>query len=325
MKKYTYKKDKNSNFKIFKYTRLVDNKCSKRFLVISDLHIFYDSDIKLLEDLTEAISKEEYDAIIVAGDIIDATNILTENPYLTSKILDFIKFLGTKSPTFVAYGAHDIERYYENNISNCPWIYDAGSFCDKLLDKMASYPNINVKGGIINDIGDNYKIGIINPNLYFGWGLNNREYDTIVEQYTYGFLEYLNTMDINTVICHYPAIIFKLQELGLLTNVDLCVSGHSHNGITQFKYLPVEKIFNLIGMKNRGLVPTTTKEFYFTATKHSRGVISLNERTNLVINPTLKTISASKGNFEKFDNLFYKSFTEINYISKDDLSLVRRK
>ena len=323
MNRYSYEKIDRDNFRVFKYTTSVDKENSKKFLVISDLHFFSEKDVKLLENLMISIAKEKYDAIIVAGDIIEATNPLRDKGYLRNKLLEFIEFLGTNSPTFIASGAHDLEYYY--NVGNrCPWVYDALAFTDEFLNKVTNYHNINVQDGVIHDIGDNYKIGILNPNLYFDWQKNRFYFDKLVEQYNYRFLDDLNDSDINTIVCHYPDIILKLQKFGLLDKVNLGVAGHTHNGIAQLKYIPLEDCFNLMGMKNRGIVPTR-RGFYFATTKCSRGVVPLNERANLVINPALKTISASKGNFEKLDGLFYKGMTEINYVSKENLTLVRKK
>ncbi|MCM1053805.1 MAG: metallophosphoesterase [Ruminococcus sp.] len=323
MSNYSYESFKDGKFKIFEYETTVAKETGKKFLVISDLHIFSDKDVRIIEDLMENLKGLKYDAIIIAGDIIDSTNVLDMNDYVTGKLLEFISFLGNIAPTYIAYASHDLGYYYYTKDKNIyPWLPDIETFNKKFLNQVASYHNISVQESEVQDLGDGYKIGVLNPSLEYAMRYPDGDFDVLSKEMDrYSFIKDFNSSDVNTLVCHYPNVIFDLQNLGLLNNVDLAVSGPNHSGVMQFKYIPVEFVFNLVRARNRGLITPGKKLF----PKDIRGVVELNDRANLVINPAIKTFAACTGSLEKLDGLFYRGMTEINYVPEDNLSLTRSK
>jgi len=64
MNNYVYQRkiSNNSNLKIFEYTTCQNNS-NMRVLVLSDLHIFNEKDISIIDNLIKEIELGKYDAI----------------------------------------------------------------------------------------------------------------------------------------------------------------------------------------------------------------------------------------------------------------------
>jgi len=288
-------------------------------LVLSDLHIFSKRDIPNIERIMDMLKKKQYDVVYIVGDIIDATNVLKEDSYITGRLLELFAFLGHIAPTYIVYGSHDLAYFskeLEHQTGN-PWIPDEITFKEKFIDKVAGYPNINVLDNETTKIAqaEGYTISGVNPSLAYAMTTPDGNEELLLrEKAKYGFLNDLDANKTNTLICHYPNAIETMHEIGLLENVDLSIAGHNHNGCTQFKILPVEKFFDLLGQKHRGLI-TPGKNLF---PKDVRGVKNLDSRNTLVINPSIKTFAACTGSLENLDSLFYKGFTEIEYIPESE-------
>jgi len=139
------------------------------------------------------------------------------------------------------------------------------------------------------------------------------------EKDRYEFLANLSPDKTNTVLCHYPQAIMSLYNAGILKNANLSVTGHNHNGCTQFKFIPVEFFLNIFRQNNRGLI-TPGKSINLEDTKNLRGNIELGDNSMLLINPAFKTFAACTGKLEKLDWMFYRGYSEIEYIPEDKLS-----
>lgn len=287
-------------------------------LVISDLHIFSAKDIYEVEKLMDNLKNNNYDAIYLVGDIIDATNILNWHDAITGRLLELIAFLGHVAPTYIVYASHDLAYRTTTKL----WLRDEETFKEKFLDKIASYPNINVLENETKSLkeGTDYTISGFNPSLEYAMTTPDGNTKILLqEQERYDFLTKLQPDKTNTVLCHYPNAIIDLYNEGILQNANLSITGHNHNGCTQFKFIPVETILNFFRQYNRGLI-TPGKSIMPKDTKTLRGIKVLDSNNTLLINPSFKTFAACTGPLAKIDWMFYHGYSEIEYIPEESIS-----
>lgn len=289
-----------------------------KVLVLSDLHIFTENDIKKVELLLDKIKSNNYDAIYLVGDIIDSTNALKLSREVNGRLLELTAFLGHIAPTYIVYGSHDLAHrsIYDS------WIDDEKYFKREFLNKIAGYHNINVLENETKSLkaGTGYTISGINPSLDYAMKTpDGNERILLHEIDKYEFLTKLDPTNTNTLLCHYPQAIMSLYNAKILKNIDLSVAGHNHNGCTQFKFIPVELFLNLFRQNNRGLI-TPGKSLNLKDTEKLRGSIELGENSKLLINPAFKTFASCTGKLEKLDWMFYRGYSEIEYVPEENLS-----
>ena len=279
------------------------NKGLKAF-VISDIHYYSLKDNYKLNAIIKELNKFDYDVIYLVGDIIDATNVLDNKESLENLLL-FLKILGNYAPTYIGFGSHDL--VYFSSKYNIPWVNDT-RFKEILLNLSIKYSNIILDNNKFLELPNGDDIVIINPDFL---DFKDEFDDTKLDKQNYLYLKNSNSHKTTTLLCHYPNSIFVLNEYGLLDNINLCISGHNHNGMTQVKIFPIETILNLLGQDNRGLI-TPSRSFNLKDTKYLRGEVSLNNHTSLVITPAVTSL-ASLTSLNIFDRLFYKGANVINY------------
>lgn len=290
-----------------------------KVLVLSDLHIFSQKDIITVENLLEELKNNNYDAIYLVGDIIDATNILNWDN-VSGRLLELMSFLGHIAPTYIVYGSHDLA--YRTTSKKNPWLKDEVTFKERFLDKIAGFNGINVLENETKTLDANkeYTISGINPSLDYAMTTPDGNTEILLkEKERYEFLNNLNANQTNTLLCHYPNAVMDLYNHGLLPNVNLSVAGHNHNGCTQFKFIPVEDVLDLFKNYHRGLI-TPGKSVKPKDTANLRGVTVLDSDSLLLINPSVKTFAACTGPLAKLDWMFYKGYSEIEYIPENKLS-----
>jgi len=325
LKTYTYGgKKSESGLKVFKYTCSSCGKNDKHFLVISDLHFFKEKDFINLDRILKEASNKDYDAILLVGDILDQTSAL-EDEQLTKKILWFLASLGKILPTYVVYGNHDLGHYFKNleRPVGSPWITGEKLFKERFESIVSSMTGVFILNNRTAILDDGYTVSGINPSVnYFSNPLEN--FQIILDEIDLSFLTTLDSQSINILMCHYPNVIFELHRLVLLKNVDLCVCGHNHNGCTQLKVFPLEQILNFIGCSNRGLI-TPNMSMKLGDTKHLRGVVELDDNTNLVINHNIKTFSACSEKLEVLDPLFYRGVSSLEFVPEKEFVMKLKK
>lgn len=289
------------------FTQIINsNQEPLKALVLSDIHIYKASDEKMLNKIIYLVEKNRYDAIFIVGDIIDYTNILTNNKKIVDMIINFIQELGKRAKTYIVYGNHDCGYVYKNN-----WRYDIKTLEKKLSNNFRNMPNVWVLNNETQEIKEGYTIsGYIPSKKYMQANAKENSEILYQELETLLFLKKLDPNKINTFLCHYPHVIEELNKLGYLNNIDVSIAGHNHNGVTQF--LPLELLLNLIGEKNRGLI-TPGKSMKLSHTKFLRGSKKLNERNTLVINPCVRTFGSTAHYLRHLDFLFYRGSSEIIY------------
>lgn len=284
-----------------------------KMLILSDLHIYNYKTIKKLNNIQKYLNANKYDIVCLVGDIIDSTNMLTLENDTYEKLLDFIQYLGTYAKTFIVYGSHDISyRNYKKWIWEC----DFKTFKDKFLSKISKYKGVKVLENETVDLGNGYTISGFNPSFNYAYTKNFKK--VLIDEGGYEFLNSLNPRNTNIFLCHYPNVITELSNTKYLNKVDIAVSGHNHNGMTQLKVFPLEKFLNFFKQNNRGII-TPSKSFKLKDTIKVRGNIKINDKTTLIINPAVTSLANCTRFLKTFDCLFYSGATEIKFIPSKEL------
>jgi len=283
-----------------------NNKSNLKLLVLSDLHIIDKKSLKKINIIKKYLNKNKYDVICLVGDIIDSTNIFQNNE-IYNKLLEFIKYLGSNSKTYIVYGSHDISlRDYKNNI----WIEDYKTFKHKFIDIVSKYENVKILENEILDINKFYSISGYNPSFKYAYSKDSK--NNLLQEGDFSYLKKLDKNKTNIFLCHYPNAVIELSNKNILNNIDVSISGHNHNGMVQIKIFPLEKLLNIFKQNNRGII-TPTKSFKLKETSNLRGNIKLKNKNILIINPSVTSLAKCAGILHNFDCLFYVGGTKIDF------------
>ena len=286
-----------------------------KVLAISDIHYYSNKDNYKLENIIKELENNKYDAIYLLGDIIDVTNVL-DIKEAKNNLLYFLRYLANHLPTYITFGSHDLV-YYLNNESLI-WS-DDNRFLELVLEMSLKLDNLYIKSNMPLELPNNDTLTIINPSFdYARKTLLKDKLEVIKETIlNFSFLNNNDSSKTNTLLCHYPEVIFLLYKLGLLDCIDLSIAGHTHSGITQLKVFPLEKILNLIGQENRGII-TPNRSLSLKNTKYLRGLINFNSNSSLIINPSITTFAPITGSLNRLDKLFYQGASVINYVKENE-------
>lgn len=271
-----------------------------KIIVCSDIHIYYPKDIKKLIKISTFVKNHKnLDALFIVGDIFDESKVLKNNN-ITNKIISILKDLSKTVKIYICYGNHDI--YYKNKKE---WLKN-DIFETKFINIIKNIDNIYVKDNIIYKLKERYTVSIINPKY-------EENINASITNDKYTFLNKLDKNNTNLLLCHYPNVIISLIKNNVLTNIDLGISGHNHNGCTQLKIFPLEKILNKFRLYNQGLI-TPEKSFKFKNNKYDRGLTKINN-TSLIINPSYTTLSHASGIMQVLNPLFYSGVSIIEFFN----------
>lgn len=287
---------------------LNEHSLDEDIFIISDLHISCpkdtDSCIKFVDRLD---AKCNY--IFIVGDIFDSTNYI-ENVETFKSTVRLFNHLANIAPVYFVSGNHDLVGYKGKRRVKSIDLFRkfASSFSND--DKITFLDNktVELKPGLTVS-GITMPVDYLKESEKAKWEYlfkNDKKYD---------FLKCLDKENTNIVLCHYPNVVFELNNLDIATNVDIFITGHNHNGMTQIKFFPLEKIFDFCKQKNRGII-TPTKSFKLKDTKTLRGVVNLKGERLLIINPAFKSLSKASGFLSMFNCLFYKGYTIVELRKK---------
>ncbi len=300
--------------KLFNYMIPTKQEKGLKALVISDIH-YYNKDDHKLNNIIKELESNKYDVLYLIGDLIDATNVL-DNREARGNLLNFLRRINNILPTYIAFGSHD-SAYYLNDSNNI-WT-DENRFLEIVLDMSLKLNNLFVRSNKPLELPNHDNVIIINPSFQYSRKtlLKNQEESIKEAILNYSFLKNVDIKNTNTLLCHYPEVVFTLYKSGLLKDIDLSLAGHTHNGMTQLKVFPVEGLLNLIGQENRGLI-TPDRSISFKDTKYLRGKIEFDSKTSLIINPCITSLAYLTGRLHYLNNLFYQGASVINYIPENE-------
>lgn len=186
-----------------------------KIALVSDLHIGYNFSCDYYQKMVNIINSKNPDLILIVGDIFDNPKDELKN---INDYINIMKKLNSKYGTFATLGNHDV-------ISNINMV--------KEYIKSMNITLLQDENVIVNE--DVNLIGI------------NTNHITKLNSYS----DILSNVDLNKpsiVMVHEPINIEELMN----NNIDLIVSGHTHNGQTFPLNLVVNEIYyNAYGIKNK--------------------------------------------------------------------------
>ena len=186
-----------------------------RIVLVGDLHIGVNSDIKLYEDMVDRINEQDADLVLVAGDLVTSAFGAMEDPDAYAAV--FRKIDATYG-TYVVYGNHDVDEPLfggftynkaEDAIRNPgmrPWLDACG--WTLLADETVTLSELN--GLILAGRRDEKRPGD---------GVKARK--SLDELF-----EGIDPAAPILLLEHEPVELVELQDYG----IDLTVCGHTHDG-----------------------------------------------------------------------------------------------
>ena len=286
---------------------ITNNKKELSIFTISDLHVCNVKDINKLDIIIEYLINNKFDITLVVGDIIDSTSVLNTMEVKVNLIEFFVK-ISKLSKLYFVNGNHDL-GYFDKKV----WKKQDKRFDKEIIKQLIKYKNITYLDNKTVDFNDEYTIsGIVMPYNYCKINYDGDKLVLKQELHKLKFLKKLNKKKTNILICHYPKVITKLDEIGYLDNVDLAIAGHNHSGVTQ--NVVIETVLNLFD-KNKGLI-TPNKSIRKKDTKNMRGILKLKNGKVFIINPSIRTVANTSGLFKYLNDLFYMGASTIYFKKK---------
>ena len=259
-----------------------------RIALLTDLHYYSYKDIKKFNKITDSLKDEKVDLICIVGDFIDQGLIKDLDCFIS-----WLKNLSTISKVIISIGGHDIvkkkktKEYYYN---------------EELYSKIKKIKNVVLLDNEDLVIDNVRFIGLTLPLdyyykyreslIYFKKYVNNN-FDTYSDKY-------------NILLCHTPIPLTKLKtydDIKLLNNIQLVLSGHTHGGI-------VPKFLRGI-MKGRGIFSPHHGGMF---RKNSYGLVHRN-KTDIVISTGI-TKASHCNPFRFMDGFFDREITFVNIKKK---------
>lgn len=204
-----------------KVTRYIVNKeqlkqeKEMRIVLIGDLHIGVNSNIKLYKDMVERINTQKPDLVLVAGDIVTSAFGAVEDPDTYAKVLSGIQ---STYGTYVVYGNHDVDE---------PLF---GGFTYGKAEDALRNPAMP---GFLEDCGwklladETARIPELGNLAIVGRRDQKRPGDGVQERASLkGLLHGIEANDPILLLEHEPVELERMQDLG----IDMVVSGHTHDG-----------------------------------------------------------------------------------------------
>lgn len=270
--------------KISKIEYTIDSVADKRIVLLTDIHYYSYRNRKKLNRILEVLRSDKFDYICISGDFIDVGQIKDMDC-----LIEWFKAIAALSKVFVSLGGHDVvkdkktKQYYYN---------------EELYDSLKKIENVYILDNDVFVDGDLRFIGLTLPlDFYYKYKENtnyfmryvNNTFDTFEDKY-------------NILLCHTPVPLTNLhtyEQVKLLKNIPLVLSGHTHAGIVP--------LFLRNKLKGRGIFAPCNKGMF---PKDSYGLIK-RFNTNIVISSGV-TKSSHSNPFTFVDGFFDVEITYIN-------------
>lgn len=287
------------------YNKLVDEDI--KIASLSDVHI---SDLIKTTDIDfmiDTIKKEKPNYICTLGDIIDYPRIL-DNEINRLKCQRLFVGLSKIAPVYVIFGNHDYINYdskdkYQENYNEVFW------------NEIGNIKNIN----IINDKKVILKDLIISGYLEKRNIYQDKEKDAFFNDYSsVKELKVNNNTKPKVLIMHSPEPFDDIKNVELVSNYDVILCGHYHNGC-------VPSFLNKVWIPKHGGVVTPSKRIF---PKNVRGVKEISSGTYLIYNGGWTKLANNTPNYlHKLDKLCNRQI-DITILTKNiskDLDIKTKK
>ena len=196
-------------------------KLDKKLLIISDIHYCSKKDKDVLDLIWNNIHSNDYDFVLIPGDFINNSKIEDEGIFLS-----FLTNLASIATVIMSIGNHDIALGVHNKKTY--W------YNEDLFNKIKSIKHVHLLDN------DSYKkdgirfVGLTLPLDYYKYHENKNYF----MRYTNNNFKSLPKTTYNILLCHSPRFFEDekiMNEVPLLDNVSLIVSGHLHAGLVPRK------------------------------------------------------------------------------------------
>lgn len=244
------------------------------FGIITDIHYQKNYNINILYNLMNKYVKTKPDYILVLGDILNYTNMEEKE---LEPLINFFKDLSKHFKTYIILGNHDKKAKLNKKV-----IAQENKY---FYTKLKSLNNTTILENSI--ISLNQDINLIGLEFSHDYYINEekQEYEKLLTEN----LPKIDKSKYNILLIHTPLNANSKK----LTNIDLILSGHEHNGCipSYLDFLPT----------NRGLVGTKGNKLVFFS-NYTRGLKKLNDKSTCIIFRPIITFSDPKLHWL---NLFY--------------------
>lgn len=262
---------------------------------ISDIHYTKNFSLNLQKNIIRNIKEFGPDYICITGDIIDCAYILDDKE-ISKNLLVFLEALASISKVFIVLGSYDLGNN-DNEFS---------SYIQKWKELLKKEENIYL---LDNEKYSDFRINVIGITLPYNY-YNNKPYEN-PRILTNELNKYTLDDKYSILLIHSPRRIFTKEVINhkLLENIDLILSGHTHNGLVP-KFLD-----KLPG--SRGLISPSKNLF----PKYTRGVITKkinNHECTLIITGGVLKVSPHMPWYTKIFKGMYNSEIELIEIRKKD-------
>lgn len=263
----------------------VDTKSiDKRIILLSDIHYNSKKEKKYLDKVLAELEKIEYDYLCISGDLLDRSRVNDED-----LLIEWIKNLAKKSKVIISIGNHELTNDRKEHL------YD---FNEELYNKIRKIRKVYVLDNEVYTEGNIRFIGLTLPVDFYYKYRENKNY----------FMRFVNNKfkepfkdKYNILLCHSPKSITDKEtfdNVKLLKNVQLVLSGHMHAGITPYCMRRI--------LRGRGLIGPFKDLF----PKDAYGHID-NKNTDIIISSGITTAS-NCNKFSFVDPLFMREITIID-------------
>lgn len=214
----------------------------------SDLHYSDSTKLQDLEKIKDALCEPDIDYIFFTGDLIDSNEFIKLNPMKKDAILKWLEDITKTNKLIMINGNHDLMSKKFNG-----WQKD---FYKPFWDELSSINNLYYSQ-------DNFKyndgvVSVYGINLPFEYyeNDNHREDENLLinclKEGTKGASRECKKPII--LLLHSPLYITGDKALNYISNFDLILSGHMHNGV-------MPPILDKLFPGNRGLISPTSQLF----------------------------------------------------------------
>lgn len=269
---------------------LYNKKINKDIIIahISDIHFSKTTKYKKLEDLLNYIKNIKPNYIMITGDLIDIPNITKD-----SKIKELISFLTKLSKiakVLISLGNHDIILkedfiFFEhlNSLNNIHVLNDS-SYIDEFI----------------------YVLGVTLPNEYYYNITGAESTDLLIAKLNNlgNLIHKLPKNIYHIAMIHSPINLTDKSVLEKLSNFDLILSGHTHNGM-------VPDCLNFLFRGNMGII-APRKNWFPKIAKGKIVIKNNNSNITIIINGAITKLSLQSGKiFSKFNFVYNASVNKI--------------
>lgn len=265
-------------------------------ICISDLHYTNQMGVSFLNKLTEKIEKLSPTYICFLGDLLEDGS--------EEEITNWLNKISKIAPVYFAYGNHDVERYSIIHKDHVP----RKQVKEFMENEMPNIDNLHIL--------NNYAT-IEDGNFWF-CGANYLKNDFNVPDAldVIYFLPPFSDSSYNVLLSHNPIIIderfISMINDEAKANLDLILSGHTHNGLTPH-------VLNRFTNGNNGLY-STYKGIFPNLVRGNVETEQLDSYPDShfvgIINPALKTLPDDRLSFRLANKILYPPAISLIRIKK---------